>query len=107
MCEGKVDGSLSKFYKGQLVALDQYKKGEKLLESLAASTGGRVFFPYSSELLSQAFELIDEELRSQYSLTYIPTNRNKDGKFRRVEVKISKSKGLQVQHRTGYFAPSE
>lgn len=86
---------------------DRDEKGEELLESLAESTGGRVFFPYSSERLSQAFELIDEELRSQYSLTYMPKNKSKDGKFRRIEIKISKGKGLRVRHRTGYFAPSD
>ena len=85
---------------------DQDTKGEELLEYLANSTGGRVFFPYSIERLGQAFELIDEELRSQYNLTYMSSNKSKDGKFRKIEVKISKGKGLRVRHRTGYFAPS-
>ena len=85
---------------------DQDKKGERLLEALAENTGGRVFFPYSSNQLRASFELINEELRTQYSLTFVPTQPETDSQFRSIEVKLPNHKGLTVRHRKGYFAPS-
>ena len=85
---------------------DVQKEGEEMLEKLAEETGGRAFFPYSTETLSQAFEVINEELRSQYSLTYVPRNRSKDGTFRKFEIKLVKGRGLSVRHRKGYYAPN-
>jgi len=83
------------------------KRGESILEELAVRTGGRVFFPYSAEQLHHAFALIDEELRSRYSLTYTPTRRERDGKYRKIKVKLVKAKNLVVKHRKGYYAPSK
>ena len=83
------------------------KRGEGILEDLALRTGGRVFFPYSAEQLHHAFALIDEELRSRYSLTYTPTRKERDGKFRKIKVKLIKAKNLVVKHRKGYYAPSK
>ncbi len=80
--------------------------GEKMLEELAEKTGGRAFFPYSPELLEDAFRMIDAELRGQYSLTFVPAGGKRDGKFHKLKVKLKKDKGLTVRHRPGYFAPS-
>ena len=85
---------------------DQEHKGEKMLEELATESGGQAFFPYSAERLGAAFEQISEELRSQYSLTYIPTDTAKDGRFRKIKVKIIKDRGLDIRHRAGYYAPT-
>ena len=83
---------------------DVQKEGEETLEKLAEETGGRAFFPYSTETLSRSFEALNEELRSQYSLTYVSRNRAKDGTFRKFEVKLVKGKGLSIRHRKGYYA---
>ena len=83
------------------------RRGEKMLEQLSDQTGGRAFFPYSAELLSDAFEQINEELRSQYSLTYVPTNRRRDGTYRKIRVDIKDGKKLKPRHRNGYFAPAQ
>ncbi len=80
-------------------------QGEDTLKKLAEATGGRVFFPYSADLLDQAFEQINTELRSQYSLTYVPQNKERDGRYRRIQVKIVDSKGLKARYRDGYYAP--
>lgn len=88
------------------LAADVAEAGERLLQKLAAESGGAAFFPYSSEQLDQPFELINEELRSQYSLTYVPINKTKDGKFRQIAVKILNGKGFNVRHRKGYYAPA-
>lgn len=85
----------------------QEKKGEKALEKIANETGGRAFFPYSAELLESAFDQINQELRSQYSITYTPQNKRADGKFRKIEVKIKEGKDLRLRHRKGYYAPEK
>ncbi len=83
---------------------DVQEEGEETLEKLAEETGGRAFFPYSTETLTRSFEALNEELRSQYSLTYVPRNLAKDGTFRKFEVKLIKGKGLSIRHRKGYYA---
>ena len=82
-------------------------KGERTLEELTESTGGRAFFPYSTERLADAFDLINEELRTQYSLTFVPSNTKRDGKFREIKLKLPEHKNFNIRHRRGYFAPSE
>jgi VWFA-related protein len=82
------------------------RKGEKMLENLSEQTGGRAFFPYSADLLNEAFDLINQELRSQYSLTYVPTNKLRDGTYREIKIKIEDGKKLTLRHRKGYFAPT-
>lgn len=77
------------------------------LKRIAADTGGRAFFPKNEEDLDRAFNLIDEDLRSQYVLTYQPTNDARDGSFRVIQVKVKNRKDLTVRHRRGYFAPKD
>jgi VWFA-related protein len=77
------------------------------LKKIAADTGGRAFFPTKEEDLDRAFNLIDEDLRSQYILTYQPTNDARDGSFRTIQVRVKNRKDLIVRHRRGYFAPKD
>jgi len=85
----------------------QNKKGENALKELSDETGGTAFFPYSTELLDESFDLINRELRSQYSVTYTPKNEARDGKFREIKVRLADSKGLKVRHKKGYWAPTD
>ncbi len=87
-------------------AADRYDKGEKLLRDLVAHTGGRAFFPYSVERLEDTFESINDELRSQYNLTYVPGNRHTEGQFRKIKVRLLNDKGLIIRYRRGYFSPA-
>lgn len=80
------------------------RSGDNALRQLAESTGGRVFFAYSTKQLNEAFQEIDEELRSQYSLAYIPSGRVRDGTFQEIEVKIERD-NVRMRHRKGYYAP--
>lgn len=80
-------------------------EGDNALRQLTDSTGGRSFFPYSTSLLTQAFKEINTELRSQYSITYVPSNKAKDGSFRKVEVKLRGDQDITIRHRKGYYAP--
>jgi len=83
----------------------KYLKGDadKVLDEFASQTGGRAFYPYSVDDLGQSFQDIGQELRSQYSLAYIPPNRPQDGKFRKIQVEVDR-KGLVVRARKGYYA---
>ncbi|MFQ5927619.1 MAG: VWA domain-containing protein, partial [Terriglobia bacterium] len=78
--------------------------GAGRLKKLARETGGRTIRVNKPEKLAAAFDALAAELRSQYSLGYTPTNRQADGKFRKIKVKV-KRKGLRVQARRGYYAP--
>ena len=78
--------------------------GESILKEMAEETGGRLFRADNDKELSAAFEQISNELRSQYSLGYSPTNPARDGSYRRIEVKAL-PRGLRVQTRKGYYAP--
>lgn len=78
--------------------------GDNALKQLTEATGGRVFFPYSTSQLSKAFAEVEEELRSQYNLAYVPTNRKRDGTFRTIEVKVKRA-DVSLRHRKGYYAP--
>ncbi|MBI2956020.1 MAG: VWA domain-containing protein [Acidobacteria bacterium] len=78
--------------------------GRGVLEKLAKETGGRVIFPSKVEELEEAFKEIADELRSQYTLGYTPTNRAQDGRFRKIQVKVKRD-GVRVQARSGYYAP--
>jgi Ca-activated chloride channel homolog len=80
-------------------------KGDKVLEYIAETTGGRFFQPFKIEDVSNAFSEIQEELRSQYSLAYKPPEFRADGRYRSIEVIAENNKKLRVRYRKGYFAP--
>ena len=79
--------------------------GDKQMKKLCEETGGRVINAGNKpEKLKEAFDQIAAELRTQYNIGYTPTNRARDGSFRRVEIK-PKEKDLKIQARQGYYAP--
>jgi VWFA-related protein len=78
--------------------------GDRQMKDLAQETGGRVIDVGRNEKkLKEAFDQIAQELRTQYSVGYTPTNNKKDGTFRKVEIKTRNN--LKIQTRTGYYAP--
>ncbi len=78
-------------------------KGDKALKQLADSTGGHAYFPKKLDDLETGFQSIGEEMRSQYSMIYSPTNKERDGTFRRYKIEpINKS--YKVSQPTGYWA---
>jgi VWFA-related protein len=78
--------------------------GDKVLEQIAESTGGRAFFPFKIQDVSNAFSEIQEELRSQYALAYKPSDFSSDGRYRSIQISAHNGK-LKVRARKGYFAP--
>jgi VWFA-related protein len=79
--------------------------GDKVLERIADATGGRAFFPFQIRDVSNAFAEIQEELRSQYAVSYKPADFKSDGHFRTIEIVASDRKNFRVRARRGYYAP--
>ncbi len=81
-------------------------KGDQVLARMAEETGGRVFFPPSVEEVSNSFKGIEEELRSQYALTYEPADFKYDGAFRTIYLYCNDRRYV-ARARKGYFAPRQ
>jgi Ca-activated chloride channel family protein len=79
-------------------------RGDKVLEDLASATGGRAFFPYKMKDITHSFAAIEDELRSQYAVSYKPSDFDADGRYRSIQITALK-KDLQVRARRGYYAP--
>jgi VWFA-related protein len=73
---------------------------------LTGETGGRMIVVRSEKNLEQAFDEISEELRSQYTIGYTPTNKKHDGSYRKIKVE-TKDKDYSVLTRRGYYAPND
>jgi VWFA-related protein len=78
--------------------------GDKVLERIAEATGGRAFFPFQIRDVTNAFAEIQDELRSQYAVTYKPADFKPDGHFRSIEIVASDRKNFHVRARRGYYA---
>jgi len=83
--------------------LDQQRR----LRQIAEMTGGQAFFPSVMKDLDAAYEKVASEVRAQYSLGYVSTNSKRDGKWRKVDIRIKRPglKNLSIRSRKGYFAP--
>jgi len=77
--------------------------GEGELRKMSDETGGHVFKVDRSHPLDMVFRELQEEMRSQYSIGYTPTNDVKDGSYRHLDVKLA-NKDLKAQARKGYYA---
>ena len=78
------------------------------LRQLAESTGGRAFFPKKQVDLTQAFSEIEQELRTQYLITYTSSNKVRNGAFRQIKLEVVdpllQKEKLKLRYRPGYFA---
>jgi VWFA-related protein len=79
-------------------------RGDRVLVQLAEATGGRAFFPFKMKDITHSYAAIEDELRSQYVVSYRPADFDADGRYRSIEISSLK-KDLQVRARKGYFAP--
>ncbi len=73
------------------------------LKKMSEETGGRLFRVDRNHTLDDIFTEIQTEMRSQYAIGFTPANSNKDGSYRRLEVR-TRQKDLKVQARKGYYA---
>ena len=81
-------------------------RGDKVLEHFAEETGGKAFFPFKIQDVSNAFSQIQDELRSQYAISYKPADFLADGKYRKIEI-LADNKKYNVRARKGYYAPRQ
>lgn len=89
---------------------DRYSFGidEGSLKKITEATGGRAYFPRNETELRNAFVQIQDELREQYLIAYAPSNKTRDGSYRRVAIEITnpdlQKQSLKLTYRPGYFA---
>ena len=82
-----------------------FSQAAHLLTALAQETGGQVHFPNSLSELDTVYDRIAEELRTQYNLGYVSSNKRRDGKWRRIVVRIPQREDVQIRHKIGYYGP--
>jgi len=78
-------------------------RGDRVLDLLSTTTGGREYAVSRSQPLEAIYAKIAEEMRMQYTLGYVPVNNGAKAGYRRVQIK-TKIKGLRIQTRFGYYA---
>ncbi|MEQ1885935.1 MAG: VWA domain-containing protein [Bryobacteraceae bacterium] len=78
--------------------------GEGDLRRMSTETGGQVFHVDNKHTLDDVFREIQEEMRSQYAITYQPPNPNRDGSYHKIDIRIPANKDYKVQARKGYYA---
>jgi VWFA-related protein len=77
--------------------------GASALHQMSDETGGHVYRVGGRNTLDVVFKELQDEMRSQYSIGYTPLNDNKDGSYRKLEIKLA-SKDMKAQARKGYYA---
>ena len=82
-------------------------KAKYFLTSIARETGGQVFTANSVSELGAAYDLVAEELRTQYTLAYVSSNPLRDGSWRRIVIRTPGRQDLRVRYRTSYRAPAK
>jgi len=85
-----------------------FNVNEGSLRKIAEQTGGRAYFPKHERDLNDAFMQIQKDLREQYLVAYSPTNKARDGSYRKIEIEVVnpdlKQQNLKLNYRAGYFA---
>jgi VWFA-related protein len=90
------------FYGGGFGSINLADSGARDMDKLATDTGGRMInVGNNGKKLEDAFNQIQDELRTQYLLSYTPTNKKADGTYRKIDLNCGK---LKVQTRKGYYA---
>src|SRR5215469_2973767 len=82
------------------------QSGDKILERIAEATGGRPFFPFQMTDVANAFAEIQDELRSQYLMAYVPDDFQNDGRYRTIQITANQKKQFHVRAKRGYYAPA-
>jgi Ca-activated chloride channel family protein len=89
---------------------DSYQGGVDAgsLKKITEETGGRAYFPKSETELRSAFVQIQRDLREQYLVAYSPSNKARDGSYRRIQIEVVdpelRKQRLKLNYRPGYFA---
>jgi VWFA-related protein len=85
-----------------------FNVNEGALKKIAEKTGGRAYFPRHERDLNDAFTQIQRDLREQYLVAYSPSNKARDGSYRKIEIQVTnptqRQRDLKLNYRSGYFA---
>jgi len=84
-----------------------YDLARREMDQLARESGGRNFEVETLSEASAAFTLVANELGTQYSLGYYPTNKLRDGRFRQIRVELRSVNDGSVRAREGYFVSNQ
>jgi Ca-activated chloride channel family protein len=98
-------GIVSSYYSD----LAQGRSGRSVLEEMTEVTGGKAYFPNSVYELEDICTKIAVELKNQYVLGYASSNPSRDGRWRKIKVKLNAPRGLpalSVRSKTGYYGPT-
>jgi VWFA-related protein len=87
-------------------AQDRAFSGNSVLKKLSMETGGRMVQVNQVRDTGAAFREIADELRAQYFLGYSPSNKLRDGSFRKIRVRM-RNRNYRVRVRHGYYAQAE
>jgi len=79
----------------------EVQHGMQLLQDLASRTGGVHFLVRSRNDAEEASRTLSETLRNEYNIGYVPGNKQRSGRWRRIRVKVTRA-GLKVHSRWGY-----
>jgi VWFA-related protein len=82
-----------------------YNLARKEMNEMARTSGGRAFAAASVPEARAAFAQVADDIGTQYSLGYYPSNKTRDGRFRQIKVETRGVKDASVRAREGYFAP--
>jgi VWFA-related protein len=99
----RADAIIYSIYYVDQAAYGYFGTSDGDLKRLSEETGGRVFHVGRKTSLDDIFGQIQEEMRSQYAIGYVPSNTKQDGGFRKIDIKTS-DKSHKVQARRGYYA---
>ncbi len=80
---------------------------KRFLRQLAGETGGQALFPSRAGELVRSFEQIERDLHAQYRIAYVSSNRERDGAWREIEVRLTNRDELTARARRGYYALPE
>jgi len=83
-----------------------FSQAQHVLTALTRETGGQVYFPNSLSELDSVYERVALELRSQYNIGYVSSNKRKDGHWRRIVIRVPTREDVQIRHKLGYYAPA-
>ncbi|PYR32084.1 MAG: hypothetical protein DMF92_03290 [Acidobacteria bacterium] len=76
-----------------------------VLQQIADATGGQAFFPLDVKDLDPVYDKVLAAIRAQYTIGYLSTNDKTDGRWRKVEIKVTRKGDYRTRSRKGYFAP--
>ncbi len=94
--------------RGGLFRRSPSSRAKRELRQIAESTGGQAYFPESLDEVEELCRRVAHDLRNHFTLGYNPTNREFDGTWREVEVRVNPPRGfprLEVRTKPGYYAP--